>query len=126
MIPLRPPRRDCLLVAPERQRQELGWLGQALEAFDREEAVDAGKIVAQPCGEFEIFVAVALGRPDFEDNGDHTGLPRTFCAPGALLSVSPLSRHICMAIQWRPARRYATEAAEASNSERAIILAGGG
>src|ERR1700704_6876503 len=81
MIPLRPPRRDCLLVAPERQRQELGWLGQALEAFDREEAVDAGKIVAQPCGEGEIIVAVALGRPDFEDNGDHTGLPRTFCAP---------------------------------------------
>src|SRR6195256_1528002 len=92
MIPLRPPRRDCLLVAPERQRQELGWLGQALEAFDREEAVDAGKIVAQPCGEGEIIIAVALGRPDFEDNGAHTGLPRTFCARVALLSVSSLSR----------------------------------
>src|SRR5215470_2482690 len=39
-----------------------------------------------------------------------------------LLSV----RHIRMAIQWRPARRYVTETAEASNGERAIFLAGGG
>ena len=66
------------IVLRDGQRREVA---EGRGVLDREEAVDAGKVVAQPCGEGEIIVAVALGRPDFENNRDHTGLPRTFCAP---------------------------------------------
>ena len=45
--------------------------------------------------------------------------------PAAEPSAEAAKRH-CMAVQWRPALWYATEAAEASNGERAIPLAVGG
>ena len=65
------PRRDRRFVAPERERQELGVVGQALEPLDAEEPVDVLQLGLQLGGDVEIGLLVAVGRPDFEDDGDH-------------------------------------------------------
>ena len=59
------------LVAPERQRQQLARLREALEALDRDEAVDRVELLAQAGGQLEVRVGVPFARHDFEDDGDH-------------------------------------------------------
>src|SRR5438477_3950889 len=65
------PAGDSRLVAPERQRQHLVGIGDALEALDRDEAVDLLQLGAQAGGVVEIALAPAVGWPHFEDDGDH-------------------------------------------------------
>src|ERR1700761_3185486 len=62
---------DRRFIAVERQRQELAFLGQALEPFDRDETVDLLQDRPQLGGEVDIILSVPGLRPDFEDNGDH-------------------------------------------------------
>src|SRR5690606_1445242 len=44
-------------VAPEREREQLAGIGEALKALYREEALDFGKIAAQARGNVEILAA---------------------------------------------------------------------
>src|SRR5687768_8261905 len=48
------PAPNRLLVAPEAQRQVAAALRQALEALDRDEAVDPGKLLSQRRGDLEV------------------------------------------------------------------------
>src|SRR5688500_20361339 len=48
---------DSLLVAPEGEGEDLALLGQALEALDRDEAVDLLELGLQSGGEVEIVAA---------------------------------------------------------------------
>src|ERR1700752_4097881 len=57
------------LVAEERDREHLAFLGQALEPLHRNEPVDLFQVRAQLRRDIEIVVAA--GRPDLEDHGDH-------------------------------------------------------
>src|ERR1700682_5955020 len=68
------PSRDGLLVAEERQRQDLALLGQAFEPFDRDEAIDGFQDRPQLGREVEIFSLVLRLGPDLEDHGDHLRL----------------------------------------------------
>jgi hypothetical protein len=68
------PSSQCGLVAPERERQHLAWIGDALKPFDGYEAVDAFEFRPQLGGEIEIVLSPALDRQDLEDDGDHRGL----------------------------------------------------
>src|ERR671918_1832917 len=69
------PRPDRRLVAPERQRQQLARLPQALEPFHRDEAVDRLELRAQGGGDVQVLLpALRLG-PDLEDHGYHGLLP---------------------------------------------------
>src|SRR5205814_1996624 len=73
---------DSFFIAPERERQQLFWVGQALEPFDGDKAVDPAKIIAQRGGSVEVIVGATLGRPDLENDGNHGRAPlRT--QPGA-------------------------------------------
>jgi hypothetical protein len=49
------PGADRLVVAPEGKREQLARLLQALEALDRDEAVDGGEVLAQARGDVEIL-----------------------------------------------------------------------
>ena len=60
-----------VLVAPERERQELSSLAQALEALHRDEPVDPLEIGSKRGGEIEIVPGLALRGPDLEDDRDH-------------------------------------------------------
>src|SRR5262249_62203429 len=71
VLRMRAPTRDSLLVAPERQRQDLALLRQALKALDRDEAVDLLELGAQFCGEIEIVLAPARSGLDLENDGIH-------------------------------------------------------
>ena len=66
---------DGFLIAKERQRQDLAFLGQALEPLDRDEAVDGFQDRLQFGRKVEIFLLVLRLRPDFENHGDHGHLP---------------------------------------------------
>src|SRR5450631_4746154 len=68
------PCRDGLLVAEERQRQDLAFLGQAFKPFDRDEAIDGLQDRPQFGREIEIFSSVLRPGPDLEDHGDHLRL----------------------------------------------------
>src|SRR4051794_20796464 len=72
------PGRNGRVVAPERQRQDLALLGQALEPLDRDEAVDGLQDRLQVGREVEISLAVFRLRPALEDHGDHERLPWLF------------------------------------------------
>src|ERR1700731_581681 len=65
------PCREGLLVAEERQRQDLAFLGQAFEPFDRDEAIDGFQDRPQFGREIEIFCSVLRPGPDLENHGDH-------------------------------------------------------
>src|SRR5690606_11147763 len=66
-------------VAPEREREQLVGIGQALKTFNRQKAVDLCKIFPQVCGNGEILAAsVVIGWPNFEYDGDH-GLMNSPC-----------------------------------------------
>ena len=56
MAPLRAPALDRRLVAPERQRDVLAGLGQALEALDRDEAVDPLELGPELGREVEVVL----------------------------------------------------------------------
>src|SRR3954451_498874 len=66
------------LVAPDRQRQDLAGLGQALEPLDRDEPVDVGQMAAQLGRHVEIVPAVLGERPDLENDGDQKSPPFFF------------------------------------------------
>src|SRR6266849_8495430 len=66
---------ESILIAEKRQRQDLALLGQALEAFDRNKAVDGFQNGPQLRREVEIFLLVVRLRPDFEDYSYHLHLP---------------------------------------------------
>src|SRR3954452_10436095 len=59
------------LVPPERHRQDLALVGQALETLDRDEAVDGLQDRLEVGREVEIILAVFRLGPDLEDHGDH-------------------------------------------------------
>src|SRR4029453_8104970 len=71
------PRRDRSLIAPEGQRQKLGPVRQARERLEALEAVGADEALhrlqlgAQRGGDVEIGLLVAVGRPYFENDGNH-------------------------------------------------------
>src|SRR5882757_927364 len=73
-----PPCRDRLFVTEERQRQNLAFLGQALEPFDRDKAVDGFQDRPQFSREIEIFASMLRLGPDFEDHSYHLHLLRVF------------------------------------------------
>src|SRR5215469_5969948 len=66
-----PPLGDRRVVAPERQRQDLARIGQALEPLDRDESVHLFERRPQRRGDVEIFLAALLFWPHFEDHGVH-------------------------------------------------------
>src|SRR5215467_10923061 len=72
------PPRDGVCVAPERQRQHLAGVGQALETLDRNETLDLFQFRAQPSRVVEIGFALAIGRPYLEDHRDHRFLQSVF------------------------------------------------
>src|SRR5207247_8397270 len=65
------PPRHRRLVAPERQRQDLVRRRQALEALDRDEAVDPFELRPQPLGDVEIVLAALGLRLDLENHRMH-------------------------------------------------------
>src|SRR5580704_5165250 len=79
------PARDRRFVAPEGQRQDLAFLGQALEAFDRDEAIDLFEFGSQLRGDFEIVLAPLRFRLDLENDRIHTHSLRL--DPGPRLSA---------------------------------------
>jgi hypothetical protein len=80
------PARYGRLVAPERQGQHLGGIGETLETLDRKEAVNLLQLRPQPRGMVEIGLAPAVGRPHLEDDRDHDVLRclEHGCGPMAL------------------------------------------
>src|SRR5208337_4405140 len=62
------------LVAPDREREKLSRIGQALEALDRDEDVRMIELAPQGGREVEIIGLAARCRPDFEDDGNHCDL----------------------------------------------------
>src|SRR3954453_20267477 len=60
-----------ILVAPERQRQELAWVGERLETLDGNEAIHLFQIGLQRRGDVEIVLLAAGGGPHLEDHGNH-------------------------------------------------------
>src|SRR5690606_16271751 len=81
------------LVTPERQRQQLARLDEALESLDRHEAVDFLQIGLQRRGEVEIVLPLTRSRPDLEDHGDH-GFTSTACGAEASRRNSLSSRRM--------------------------------
>src|SRR3981081_4032900 len=65
------PRRNGGFTAEQRQRQDLAFLGQALETFDRDEAVDSLQDRLQFRSDVKGFMFMLRIRPDFEDHGYH-------------------------------------------------------
>src|SRR5262245_46617924 len=59
------------LVAPEREREDFLRRRQALEALDRQEAVDVGEQRPQPRGGVQIRILLCVLRDAFEDHCDH-------------------------------------------------------
>src|ERR1700676_2247552 len=69
------PCRYRTFIAKKRQRQDLALLGQALEPFDRDEAIDGFQYRLQFSREVEVFLLVLGLRPDFENDSYHPGSP---------------------------------------------------
>src|SRR5471030_1922284 len=65
------PRLYRRLVAPEGEREQLLVVDQALEALDRQEAVDLLELGLQGSRDVEIGLLAAVSGPDFEDHCDH-------------------------------------------------------
>src|SRR5262245_17796980 len=76
------PARHRVLVAPERQRQHLAGIGDALEALHRDEALDLLELRPQPSGMIEIALPPTVRRPHLEDDGDHGWLLAMGCDGG--------------------------------------------
>src|SRR5436189_6205245 len=60
-----------ILVAPERQRQELARVGERLETLDGNETIHLFQIGLQRRGDVEIVLLAAGGGPHLEDHGNH-------------------------------------------------------
>src|SRR5687768_7994264 len=60
-----------ILVAPERERDEALRVRDALEALDRDEAVELAHLLAQSFGERLVVGETALGRGELEDDRNH-------------------------------------------------------
>src|SRR6476646_3627809 len=60
-----------ILVAPERQRQELARIGERLKTLDGNEPIDLFQIGLQRRGDVEIVLLPAGGGPYLEDHGNH-------------------------------------------------------
>ncbi len=56
---------EGIFIAEKRQRQDLALVGQALEAFDRDKAVNGFQNWPQLGREIEVFLLVLGLRPDF-------------------------------------------------------------
>src|SRR5581483_8765214 len=69
------PAQDRRLVPPERDRDELAGVVDALEPLHRDKAVDLLQIAAQPGREVEILLRPAVARLDLEDYRDHRSPP---------------------------------------------------
>src|SRR5215470_18006230 len=69
----RAPPPDRVLVAKEREREDLPRIGDALKTLDRNEAVDLLEQRFQLGREVEIGFLPAIRGPDFEDDGNHAG-----------------------------------------------------
>jgi hypothetical protein len=63
------------LVSEERERHNLAEFGEALEALDRDEAVDLLEEWNKSAGDVEILPSPAFRRPHLEDDGNHRCLP---------------------------------------------------
>src|SRR5216683_4913899 len=63
-----------VLVAPERERQELALVRKARETLDRDESVDSLELRPQPRRKIEILLFLARSRKDFEYHHDHVVL----------------------------------------------------
>src|SRR5262245_63128318 len=76
------PALDRLFVTPDREREDLGLVGEAGEALDRDEAVHLLQLGLQAGGEIEVVLLPAGRGYDLEDDGDHGFKPmRPFSAP---------------------------------------------
>src|SRR6266481_4694686 len=71
MLLLLAPACDRVLIAPERQRQDLAMLAQAREPLDRDEPFDLLELRPQAGGDVEILLHAIRFRFDFEDNRVH-------------------------------------------------------
>src|SRR5262249_43541743 len=71
------PTRHRLLAAPERQRQKLAGVAQALEALDRNKAVNLLELGAQRRCDRKIVFLAPGSWPDLEDHGNHDRLHTT-------------------------------------------------
>src|SRR4051812_43469727 len=80
-----------ILVAPERQRQQLARVGDALETLDRDEAVDRLELRPQRCGNGQVVVLAAGRGPHLEDHRNHLVLPTDLrvARPSLASSVAP-------------------------------------
>src|SRR5262249_1597494 len=79
------PMRDRGLVAPEREGKKFARPGEALEAFDRDEALDPLEQWMKLSGQIEIGLAAPRNGLDLEDHRDHG---RTSLACGAEASFT--------------------------------------
>ncbi len=75
MARLLAPALDRLGITPKRDRDQLARLGEALEPFDRDEAVDRLDVGSERRGKIEIVLLPAGPRLDFEDHGMHRTPP---------------------------------------------------
>src|SRR5687767_2465347 len=60
-----------ILVAPERERDEALRVRDALEALDRDEAVELAHLFAQSLGQRLVVGKAAFSRGEFEDDCNH-------------------------------------------------------
>src|SRR5262249_49167769 len=92
MLRLVAPGLHRLVIPPDRERQKLCRIGQALEALDRDEAVHLLQLLAQRARKPQIIVLAALRRPDFEDDRDHFALRSSQSNVTTLRIACPLFR----------------------------------
>jgi hypothetical protein len=76
---------DSCVVSPERERDELAWLRDALEPLHRDEAVEPFERVAEPNTEIDIVLSPPRLRPGFEDYCNH-GYPLSSAFDCAMIS----------------------------------------
>src|ERR1051326_7614730 len=81
MLLVRAPTLDRSGITPERQRQDLAFVGQALEPLDRDETVDFFEFRPQLRGHLEIILPALRDRLDLEDHRVHGSSRATRARP---------------------------------------------
>src|SRR5690348_15781117 len=69
------PASNGLLVAPERQREEIVGIREARKPLHRDEPVHALELALELRGKLQVVALAAIGRPDLEDDCDHASAP---------------------------------------------------
>src|SRR6266568_2040965 len=70
---------NSLLIAPEREREQLAGLSQALEALDGEKAINLLKQRPQARRNIKILLSVPILWTDFKNDGDHRDNFLSYC-----------------------------------------------